>query len=318
MAHGPATPKKDRRATYIVIALVVAAIMIAVGGTTAMIFLRGTAPNEAFEVIVTPTMPLAIGDQVTYVEGSHSCSGVSVLGVEPDGRVTVMACQGVSHPVAVSRAMLRVGRFPRQNGTTTPQTGDIVLVQEAGRHVRAEVITAEPQHRIRVRPLRGAPDALDVAVTERIVDQDAALLMARPSLAPGPLYIPVGDAPLEPGDTVRELVRSSGESTQYDAVVVEASSARPEVLLQRMVGDTPNGAPLSAPRSRLLMRVLRPFDAATSTEIVLEPTAGGPRRAVVVRDEGVELCVREMALDAASPCHALPKSAIFVLRGATR
>ena len=313
-----ALPRKDRRATIIVAVLIVAAIMIAVGGTTAMIWLRRSAPNDAFEMIVTPTLPLAIGDQVTYVDGTHSCFGVPILGIEPDGRVTIMACEGASRPVAVSRAMLRVTRFPHENGATNPQTGDIVLVLEGGRYTRAEIIAPEPAERIRIRPLRVAPGALDVPTTERIVDQATAILVGRPNQTAGPLYVPIGEAPLDAGDTLRELVPTGAGAIQHDVVVVEASSGRSDVLVQRMVGDAANGAPSPAARARLYARVLRVFDAAALSDVVAEPTADGMRRVAVVRDEGGEMCVRDLALDAATACHALPKSAILVLRSATR
>ena len=76
----PAPRAQNKTALVIAIVLAVLGVLIAVGGGAAILWLRSTGPNDAYEVFVTRDVPLGAGDMVTFTEGNRSCSNVSVLG----------------------------------------------------------------------------------------------------------------------------------------------------------------------------------------------------------------------------------------------
>lgn len=170
---------RSRVQIAILVVLAILGLLIALGGATAMIWLRRSAPNDAFEVIVAPDVPLRPGDTVTYVVGNQRCSGVSVLGVRADGRVSITPCDAGARAMDVSRATLRLPRFPERGSLVEPRVGDVVLVHEDGRFTRATITGVEPA-RLRVVPLRvgGAPPSRDGGA--RFVPRAVVYLVRRP------------------------------------------------------------------------------------------------------------------------------------------
>jgi hypothetical protein len=317
-AHAVAAPRpaSNRTAKIIVALFAVLGILIAVGGATAMIWMRGRAPNDAFEAVLTPDVPLVAGDMVTFRQGSFSCSNVPVLGNEADGRVIILACQGVSRPMSVARVLLRLPRFPKQNGIVNPETGDIVLALHEGHYVRGEILSPEPGDALRLRLLGVAPSAIDVPAEPIVVAQSAVYLVQRPSTVYSRLLIPLPAGPLAPGDQVEDHTQVATSL----AVVVEAATGSDDVLVQHMQGDVAVDAPRRVARRSLFVRVLRPFEDVSPGDVLLEPSASGARRVVVVSDSDTrDVCVRdEGALDGTPACRKLPKSGIVVLRSSAR
>jgi hypothetical protein len=184
-----------------------------------------------------------------------------------------------------------------------------VLALVNGHYVRAEIVAPEPGHRLRLAPLRVAPDALDVDRAEIVVPQGTVYLVQRASMLGGPLYAPLGKAPLMPGDQLEE----HGTQVLSRVRVLQASSGEEDVIVTRQLDDPPVERTVS--RRHVFARLLRPYEEVSPGDVLLEPTSQGPRRVIVVRDgDEHEACVRDEGSDPASACRNLPKTAVFLVQ----
>jgi hypothetical protein len=174
--RGPGGGTGSRARVFIAVGAVVLGILIALGGSAAIVANRRQAPNESFEAMVDPNLPLVVGDTVSLHVGSTSCE-TNVLGTLPDGRVVIRGCSGVGADT-VTRIVLRVGRYPASG--PAPDPGDIVLVPGRAGWTRAVIVSLESNNRVRIRPVPGAANAPTIDPAEQSVDRTVLLAVQRP------------------------------------------------------------------------------------------------------------------------------------------
>lgn len=147
--------------------LVTAGIVFALVGGVALVAIYLGRPGDPAEVVVTPAMPIAVGDRLGMKVDEVSCT-VEVLSVLDDGRLLLVPCAGDGVPTATLRSSLRAPLYRREAPEPRPAVGDIVLVPRGTELVRSRVVE-----------LRGA----DVCVRPEADSGSACAEAAAPGLA---------------------------------------------------------------------------------------------------------------------------------------
>jgi hypothetical protein len=303
--RAPAAPQPRRSAKAVAVAGVAIAVALVLAGIGAALF-AASKGRSAPTVRVSADMPLAIGDSIHQQIDDTGCE-VDVVGLLPDGRVQA-ACGDTVAPR--SRDLLQLdaaGAF----AYAPLDPGDVVLVRTEPGWVRRIVVSAEPDHQVRVR-------AAAEPTTGGTVVPGAAVARVRRRTAGATFYVPLPDhAPLEPGD----LVWFRDGSMLQRARVEELDGADVQVRpgYARSSGDgrfdafEPSAQPaVTRSRASLLADGVRAPQALPPKSVVLvfDGTSWSRRTVAVDDGDAVELTRPDGKLEA----HA--KEDMVLVRGA--
>ncbi|MBK7582001.1 MAG: AgmX/PglI C-terminal domain-containing protein [Myxococcales bacterium] len=297
-AQGGVTPRQVRPVSRapLVLGAALLVVLMSVGVGAALLVSRSPARSAA-ERRLPQDAPVVIGDQlemsVVTARSSQSCS-FTVLGVEADGRVLGVPCNGTA-PAPVSRELLGSESY------RSADPGSIALVRGAGGWVRAEVLGPEPGERVRLRALGETETESVVTVAEVFVVQRAGpgLIVQAPLPAAAPLE--VGDlitrrdgAMLEEG-----RVTSVGEAVSY-----EHGSAY-DGTFEKFAGE-----PKTVARGMLLARVVTAGSTLQPGDVVLGPDGTGWKRFRVELEEPNHM----LKVSDAGQAARIVKQGLFLIR----
>lgn len=119
--------------------LVTAGIVFALVGGVALVAIYLGRPGDPADVVVTPAMPIAVGDRLGMKVDEASCA-VEVLSVLEDGRLLLVPCASDGVPTPTLRSSLRAPLYRREARDPRPAVGDVVLVPRGTDFVRSRVV----------------------------------------------------------------------------------------------------------------------------------------------------------------------------------